>query len=202
MLNSAKSWIWRGLDDKLDAEYTDPDAKELFATVKSEHEAWLAQKEAQPVPKDFKKVWAEVMMNHAWKKLEQDEKTAGEKAAVEEKAAPVPEIPVIAEKDLGGDFSYVKAAGYQTPVRLASGKTVYVSGKTVYVSGKTVYVSGYVRRDGTYVHPHMVPLPVWCRKGGRCRKGVRRRKGVRCRKEEVSHGSTRTNTEKLRKNSK
>ena len=40
--HEAKIWIKRGLEGKLNAEYTNPTAKELFATVKNEHEAQLA----------------------------------------------------------------------------------------------------------------------------------------------------------------
>jgi hypothetical protein len=43
------------------------------------------------------------------------------------------------------DFREVKGGDYQTPVRSAS--------------GKTVYVRGYFRRDGTYVAPHMRSSP-------------------------------------------
>ena len=42
-INEAKTWIRRGLDDKLNIAYTDPAAKELFAVAKKE------QDEAQAV---------------------------------------------------------------------------------------------------------------------------------------------------------
>jgi hypothetical protein len=68
-------------------------------------------------------------------------------------AQDIPVTQLAMEKDIpGGDFVPTRSGAYQTPVRLAS--------------GKTVYVRGYFRANGTYVAPHTRSEPGTASNGG------------------------------------
>ncbi len=96
--DEAKKWIKRGLEDKLKVEYTDPDAKKLFAVAKKEYDEAAAEKERKELETKAKA-----------EREAAEREAARKKAKAEEAARPKPSRANYDKIKLGMSLAEVQA---------------------------------------------------------------------------------------------